>query len=81
MVGLPETQINTFQKIPSVSECYANKTILISGASGFIGKVLVEKLLRCCPLISRIYVMLRRKKNMSPEERWNEITKLVVSIS
>ncbi|XP_078154590.1 uncharacterized protein LOC144549710, partial [Carex rostrata] len=41
---------------------YKNKSIFITGASGFVGKVLVEKLLRTCSKINKIYVLLRSKK-------------------
>lgn len=39
-----------------------DKTILISGATGFIGKVLVEKLLRDCSDLARIYILVRPSK-------------------
>ncbi|GIY35667.1 hypothetical protein CEXT_260691 [Caerostris extrusa] len=41
--------------IPSV---YAGKSIFITGATGFLGKVLLEKLLRSCRDISEIIVLL-----------------------
>ncbi|GIY56139.1 putative fatty acyl-CoA reductase CG5065 [Caerostris darwini] len=41
--------------IPSV---YAGKSIFITGATGFLGKVLLEKLLRSCQDISEIIVLL-----------------------
>ncbi|XP_045770374.1 fatty acyl-CoA reductase 1-like [Maniola jurtina] len=56
-----------------VVDFYADKTIFITGASGFIGKILIEKLLRCCPDIKVIYLLLRKKKEQSPRERLNEI--------
>uniref|UniRef100_A0A336M2M5 Fatty acyl-CoA reductase n=1 Tax=Culicoides sonorensis TaxID=179676 RepID=A0A336M2M5_CULSO len=44
-----------------------DKTILISGATGFIGKVLVEKLLRDCSDLKCIYILLRSKTNESSD--------------
>jgi nucleoside-diphosphate-sugar epimerase len=35
------------------------KTVLITGATGFLGKVVVERLLRCAPNIERIYLLIR----------------------
>lgn len=35
------------------------KTVLITGATGFLGKVVVERLLRCAPDIARIYLLIR----------------------
>ncbi|XP_061722420.1 putative fatty acyl-CoA reductase CG5065 [Cydia pomonella] len=54
---------------PSVAGYYANKSIFITGATGFLGKVLVEKLLRCCPELEAIYLLMRAKKGQSCEQR------------
>lgn len=56
-----------------ISSFYANKSIFITGASGFMGKVLVEKLLRSCSNIKSIYILLRTKKNVDPCDRLNEL--------
>ncbi|XP_045770373.1 putative fatty acyl-CoA reductase CG5065 [Maniola jurtina] len=52
-----------------VREFYAGKTIFITGATGFMGKVLVYKLLRSCPDLKTIYILVRKKKGQSPEAR------------
>ncbi|XP_063700524.1 putative fatty acyl-CoA reductase CG5065 [Culicoides brevitarsis] len=46
----------------SIKSFMRNATVLISGATGFIGKVLVEKLLRECPELANIYILVRPKK-------------------
>lgn len=46
----------------SVVEFYNGKNILITGATGFMGKVLVEKLLRDCPDVNTIYILVRMKR-------------------
>ncbi|RZF38687.1 hypothetical protein LSTR_LSTR003493 [Laodelphax striatellus] len=62
----------------SIPEFFKGRNVLITGATGFMGKVLVEKLLRCCPEIGRIYIILRSRGDKSPKERWDEITELPV---
>ncbi|XP_065208709.1 putative fatty acyl-CoA reductase CG5065 [Planococcus citri] len=47
-----ESQISTF---------YAYKKVLITGATGFMGKVLVWKLLHSCPQLDTIFVLMRPK--------------------
>ncbi|CAO2823260.1 unnamed protein product [Amaranthus hypochondriacus] len=43
----------------SISEFLRNKTILITGATGFIAKILVEKILRIQPNIEKLYLLIR----------------------
>jgi fatty acyl-CoA reductase len=47
--------------------------VLITGATGFCGKTLLEKLLRSCPDISNIYLLVRPKKG---EDISTRLTKL-----
>ncbi|XP_044727614.1 fatty acyl-CoA reductase 1-like [Chrysoperla carnea] len=47
------------EDVPSISEFYADQNILITGGTGFMGKVLIEKLLRSCPKIKGIYLIMR----------------------
>lgn len=45
-----------------IADFYANKNILITGATGFMGKVLLETLLRKCDGINCIYIVVRMKR-------------------
>lgn len=56
-----------------VASFYANKSILITGATSFLGKVLIEKLLRSCPDLKKIYALIRPLKGFSPQQRFNEL--------
>ncbi|XP_063930462.1 fatty acyl-CoA reductase wat-like [Zophobas morio] len=62
--------------LPDVSQIktfFQNQTVFLTGGSGFLGKVLIEKLLRECEEIEKIYVLMRTKKNKTPEERFEEL--------
>lgn len=52
---------------------FADKTVLITGGTGFMGKVLVEKLLRACPKVKKVILLMRDKKGKSPEQRLKDI--------
>jgi fatty acyl-CoA reductase len=52
-----------------IREFYKDKTIFITGASGFMGKVLLEKLLYSCEDIKEIFILIRPKKGKTAEER------------
>lgn len=57
----------------SVKDFYKDRSIFITGATGFMGKVLVEKLLRSCPGIKNIYVLMRPKKGQEVQQRLREL--------
>lgn len=63
----------------SVKEWYSGRSIFITGGTGYMGKVLVEKLLRDCDEIKYIYILCRPKRGISPDARIEQIRKLAVS--
>ena len=51
----------------------AGKRIFITGTSGFVGKVVLEKLLRSVPTVDHIYILLRgNRKFPTAQVRFNE---------
>ncbi|CAH1983490.1 unnamed protein product [Acanthoscelides obtectus] len=52
---------------------FKGKNVLITGGTGFVGLVLIEKLLRSCPEIRNIYLLMRHRRNKSPEDRLKEL--------
>ena len=42
-----------------VNQAFSNKTILVTGATGFVGKVLLEKILRDVPDCAKIILLMR----------------------
>lgn len=66
-------------KLNSIQQFYVGKTIFITGASGFMGKVLIEKLLYSCSDVKEIIILMRAKKGKSGQKRVDEFKKLPVS--
>lgn len=59
---------------------YSGRSIFITGGSGFMGKVLIEKLLYSCPDLKEIFFLIRPKKGLVPESRLQEMAKLPVIV-
>ena len=59
----------THDRMISIPEYYANKTIFLTGGTGFIGKVFLEKVLRSCPKVKDIYCLIRPKRGKNVQER------------
>lgn len=66
------------EPLKSIPETFAGVDVFITGGSGFMGKVLIEKLLRSCPDIGQVFVLLREKKGKSSGERVQELVKIPV---
>ena len=62
-----------------IKEYYSGKNILLTGATGLMGKVLMEKILTDLPELQRLYVLIRPKKlqdgtQLTADSRlWSEI--------
>lgn len=52
-----------------IAKWFSGQVLFITGATGFMGKVLVEKLLRDCPDITECYLLMRAKRGIEPEQR------------
>jgi len=62
-----------------VKETLKGKTILITGCTGFLGKVLLEKLIRSTPEIAKIYLLIRKSEHF--ESGAQRVEKEVLSSS
>lgn len=55
-----------------IKDYLKDKTVFITGGFGFLGKLMVEKLLQCD--VKRIYLFVRAKKGKSIAERFETLT-------
>ncbi|KAE9528842.1 hypothetical protein AGLY_012417 [Aphis glycines] len=56
-----------------ISDFFRGRHVLITGGTGFMGKVLVEKLLHSCPNIGCIYLLIRPKQGHDVKSRLDQL--------
>lgn len=69
----------SFKMTGGIQEFYKNKTIFITGASGFMGKVLLEKMLYSCSDLKEIFILMRPKRGKTGAERVQDFANIPVS--
>ncbi|KAJ0175828.1 hypothetical protein K1T71_008987 [Dendrolimus kikuchii] len=57
----------------SITDYYSGKSVFITGGTGFVGKVLIEKLLFTCQDLEKIYILIREKEDVSPYRRFEQL--------
>lgn len=60
-----------------IEKFYSGSTVLVTGATGFLGTILVEKLLRCFE-VKKIYLMIRSKNGISVDERLEQFKEVQI---
>lgn len=61
-----EVRLNGINASP-MRNFYRDKTVFLTGGTGFLGKLFIEKLLRC--EVREIVLLVRAKRNRTPRER------------
>ncbi|KAK1132644.1 hypothetical protein K0M31_014029 [Melipona bicolor] len=56
-----------------IRKFYAGKHILLTGCTGYLGTIILEKILRTCTEISKLYILVREKANMAIEDRMKKL--------
>eukprot|EP00884_Botryococcus_braunii_P000095 jgi/Botrbrau1/10086/Bobra.0355s0039.1 len=57
--GEPATDICPAGAVLSIAETFSNSTVLLTGATGYVGSLLLEQLLRMVPDLKNIWVIVR----------------------
>lgn len=69
----------TIDPAKSIPAFYAGQSVLLTGPTGFLGKVFIEKVLRSCPDVREIFLLMRPKKGLSIDQRLEKMLNLPVS--
>lgn len=56
----------------SIRETLRGRNLFLTGASGFLGKVLVEKILHSIPDVGKLYLLIRPSRGKSAAQRMEE---------
>lgn len=64
----------------NIQQFFKNKSVFVTGGTGFLGKLIVNKLIRSCPQIKHIYLLIRDKKGKDAHERLENIFNMPVRI-
>lgn len=64
--------INQITEPSEIQQYFAGSTAFVTGGTGFLGRLLVEKLLRTCKDLKKIYLLVRPKKGKTPQQRFND---------
>ncbi|GLG93827.1 Putative fatty acyl-CoA reductase CG8306 [Gryllus bimaculatus] len=59
----------------AVKAFYRGANVLLTGGTGFVGMGIVEKLLRVCPDVGTVFLLMRPKRGKSPAERLQDLAK------
>ncbi|KAF5291770.1 hypothetical protein FQA39_LY14258 [Lamprigera yunnana] len=63
--------MGAMDEMSDIQRYFADKSVLVTGATGFLGKVLVERILRTCD-VKTLYLTVRPKKNKGAQQRVKE---------
>lgn len=56
-----------------VQQLFRGAGVLVTGGTGFLGQLLIEKLLRSCPGLKTLFLLIRPKKEKTEDKRFAQI--------
>lgn len=57
----------------SIQDAFAGRTVFLTGATGFVGSLVLEQLLRTCPDLQKVYVLVREKRGVLANQRLHRL--------
>jgi len=69
MAHLSGAELHEYVRQSETCQFYKDKTLLVTGVTGFCGKVFFEKIARVLFPVKRVYVLIRSKKGQTAKER------------
>ncbi|XP_022180348.1 fatty acyl-CoA reductase wat-like [Myzus persicae] len=60
-------------QLSEIQSFYNDTTIFLTGGTGFMGNLILDKLIRTCSGVKKIYLLIREKKGKTTEERFKEL--------
>ena len=63
-----------------IGATFNDRNIFITGGTGFLGKVIIEKFLRVLPDIGQLYLLVRPKYGKDPSQRLEDLLNNPVSM-
>lgn len=61
-----------------IKSFYKNKNVFVTGATGYLGKVLIEKLLRDCADMGKMFIMLRASSENDAKTKFDKFKKSAI---
>jgi fatty acyl-CoA reductase len=56
-----------------VQQLFRGAGVLVTGSTGFLGQLLLEKLIRVCPGVKTVFLLMRSKKEKTEAKRFAEL--------
>lgn len=67
-------------ELSEIQHFYKNKIILLTGATSFVGELLLERILRLLP-VKQVYVIIRKKADVDAASRCSSLLESQVLFS